>query len=547
MRQSQSKGECRFCHQIFSGRGIGKHLLACRAKKEKDETLTIRKDEGYIYHLKISAWGIYWLHIEMEGTATLLDLDNFLREIWLECCGHLSQFTIHGERYSSYEEQDDFWGDAPKSMDIRLEDVLDLKDKFDHEYDFGSTTELALQVLSIRKGVIDEPIRILARNHPPVFECENCNKIATQICSSCWEDYCDDCIEKHECGEDYMMPLVNSPRTGVCGYFGPLEENQSNPEAYAENHYTNYDKMGKKISEILEAFKIHDGVYKRDQIDAAIEMKEEITPYLIDILHKVLSNPNEYIENENLYDHIYALMLLGHFRESAAHRIIVDLFSLPGDLSHDLFGDLATSDLPTLLLRTCGGSMELIRSLALNTDADDYCRISALHAMAYAVVDGIGSRDEVLSFFATLFTGDETDEDSDFWGLLANIAVDLCPEEIMDTIKHAYEDGFIAQGLIRYEDVEKALEDGQEKCLERLRIDLERHSMDNIHASMSWWACFAEASIAPSLPAALEDDLLPGDYDPSKHKVKKKKAKAKKKKRKQKRKQAKASKIRNRR
>jgi len=71
---SSSKGECRFCHKIFSGRGIGKHLLACRSKKEKDETLNGRKNQGYIYHLKMSAWGLYWLHIEMEGTSTLLDI-----------------------------------------------------------------------------------------------------------------------------------------------------------------------------------------------------------------------------------------------------------------------------------------------------------------------------------------------------------------------------------------------------------------------------------------------------------------------------------------
>jgi len=298
-----------------------------------------------------------------------------------------------------------------------------------------------------------------------------------------------------------------------------------------------------KVSEILEAFKLFDGIYKREQIDAAIELKEKITPYLIDILKKVLSNPNEYIENENLYDHIYALMLLGHFRESRAHNIIVDLFSLSGELPHDLFGDLTTSDLPTLLLRTCGGSLDLIRSLALNKDADDYCRISALHAMAYAVVDGIASRDEVLSFFETLFTGDEADEISDFWSLLANLVLDIYPEEIMSTIKQAYENGLIASGMIGYEDFEKALEDGQEKCLEKLKIDLERHSLDDIHAGMSWWACFNEASDVPFAPAGLKDDSFPAFYDQPKHKSKKKQAKAKKKKRKQ----AKASKRKNRR
>jgi hypothetical protein len=46
-----------------------------------------------------------------------------------------------------------------------------------------------------------------------------------------------------------------------------------------------------RISDILESFKILDGIYKRQQIDAAIELKEEITPYLIKILKKVLNNP----------------------------------------------------------------------------------------------------------------------------------------------------------------------------------------------------------------------------------------------------------------
>jgi hypothetical protein len=238
-------------------------------------------------------------------------------------------------------------------------------------------------------------------------------------------------------------------------------------------------------------------------------------------------------------------MLLGHFRESKAHNVIIGLFSLPNELPHELFGDLTTSDLPIILLRTCGGSIERIKSMASNKAVDDYCRISALNAMAFAVVEGIASREEVISFFGTLFTGNETDEDSDFWGLLAGLVYDLYPEEIMDIIKKAYNDDLIASGMIRYEDFNQALEDGKDKCLERLRTDLERQSLDDIHESMSWWACFNEASQIYS--AQDPDDLI--NYSPliasnqSSHKTNKKKKKAKKKKRKQ----AKTSKRKNRR
>jgi hypothetical protein len=299
------------------------------------------------------------------------------------------------------------------------------------------------------------------------------------------------------------------------------------------------------VTQLLEAFKIFDGIYKKEQVDAAIELKEEITPFLIEILETVLANPDEYINNDERYDHIYSLMLLGHFKESEAHNVVIDLFSLPDEMPHELFGDLTTSDLPIILLRTCGGSIELIRSMASNKDVDDYCRISALNAMAYAVVEGIASREEVISFFGTLFTGNETDEDSDFWGLLAGLAYDLYPEELMDTIKKAYDDDLIVSGIIRYEDFEQALEDGKESCLERLKTDLEGRSLDDIHDSMSWWACFNEE---PQFFSAQDpDDLIDTTHlthlDQSTHKSKQKKKKAKKKKRKQ----AKASKRKNRR
>jgi hypothetical protein len=296
------------------------------------------------------------------------------------------------------------------------------------------------------------------------------------------------------------------------------------------------------ITEILEAFRIFDGIYKREQVDAAIELKEKITPFLIEVLEIVLANPYEYIDNDEWYDHIYSLMLLGHFKESKAHKVVIDLFSLPDEILHELFGDLTSSDLPIILLRTCGGSIKRIRSMASNKDVNDYCRISALKAMAYAVVEGNASREEVISFFGTLFTGNETDKNSDFWGLLAGLAYDLYPEELMDTIKKAYDDGLIASGMIHYEEFEQALVEGKKRCLERLKTDLKRQSLDDIHDSMSWWACFNEE---PKIYPAQDPDgfthFTHPDQSTRKNKKKKKKTK------KNKRKQAKASKRKNRR
>ncbi len=66
--------------------------------------------------------------------------------------------------------------------------------------------------------------------------------------------------------------------------------------------------MNEKISEILIGLRDFDGTYKRELVDAAIELKDEITPYLIEVLENLLSDPNKYIENPDLFDHTYAVM-----------------------------------------------------------------------------------------------------------------------------------------------------------------------------------------------------------------------------------------------
>jgi hypothetical protein len=66
-------------------------------------------------------------------------------------------------------------------------------------------------------------VEILARNDPPEIKCSHCDNLAAHICVECDYDncwLCDDCAEDHECGEDMLLPVVNSPRTGVCGYVG---------------------------------------------------------------------------------------------------------------------------------------------------------------------------------------------------------------------------------------------------------------------------------------------------------------------------------------
>jgi hypothetical protein len=152
-------------------------------------------------------------------------LDNFLRGMWLECCGHMSAFTIGGHRYAAEPMGDSAFGIKESSMKAPIGKVLREGTKFSHEYDYGSATLLSLEVAGLLH-VDDKPkdIQLLARNIPPEIPCGKCGAAATQICTECsWSGggwLCDACVSKHKCGEEMLLPVVNSPRVGVCGYTG---------------------------------------------------------------------------------------------------------------------------------------------------------------------------------------------------------------------------------------------------------------------------------------------------------------------------------------
>ena len=112
-------------------------------------------------------------------------------------------------------------------MGRKLMDVFHPGMEFIHEYDFGDTTELLVKVLGQYEGPVKprSPIEILARNEPPEIACDECGEaLAAQICVECLGEgsgwLCEACAEVHGCDEEMRLPVVNSPRTGVCGYTG---------------------------------------------------------------------------------------------------------------------------------------------------------------------------------------------------------------------------------------------------------------------------------------------------------------------------------------
>lgn len=96
-----------------------------------------------------------------------------------------------------------------------------------HQYDFGSTTELKLRVVSEHEGAaVPAAALTLARNIAPEIECETCGQPAAWLGTGEDGEYrelCKKCAERAKLDE-WLLPVVNSPRSGVCGYEGGMED-----------------------------------------------------------------------------------------------------------------------------------------------------------------------------------------------------------------------------------------------------------------------------------------------------------------------------------
>src|ERR1035438_2218297 len=136
MTERPSVGTCCLCDGIFQKSAMARHLKKCTGPDVPPASAIAGEAQpGPSFHLLVEGRyaTAYWMHLAVPAEATLAELDRFLRFTWLECCDHLSGFTIGGNRYpcSPMGELDE------KRIPVRLNRVLEAGLKFSYVYDYA--------------------------------------------------------------------------------------------------------------------------------------------------------------------------------------------------------------------------------------------------------------------------------------------------------------------------------------------------------------------------------------------------------------------------
>ena len=204
-----------------------RHLQSCIAKSGLSPEAGGRRARSIHLFVEDDYRPEYWMHLAAPATIELGEIDQYLRDVWLECCGHLSSFFIGSAEYKwQIFEMDelfaDFRGRQLKTMEVGLGSAAPPRTEFSYWYDYGTTSELTLRTVGELAGNGSAQITLLARNDAPAFVCSICGAPATWV-SPAYGDWiamtaglCDACAPTSQ----YRLPIVNSPRSGVCGYDG---------------------------------------------------------------------------------------------------------------------------------------------------------------------------------------------------------------------------------------------------------------------------------------------------------------------------------------
>ncbi len=244
------------------------------------------------------------------------------------------------------------------------------------------------------------------------------------------------------------------------------------------------------VREILAELELYTGTFPKEALESAIANRDGMIPELLAVLEKSAGNLPNLVDRPEYVLHVNAMFLLAQFREPRAYPLIVQFFSGPGEIVHNVTGDVITEYLGRILASVSCGDDSLIKSLIENEEVDEYVRGAALRALIIMVARDEKPRDEVISYFHELFTGRIEREYSHVWNALVSCSTDLYPEELFHHIEQCYRDDLVASLYVDLGDAEDVLALGKERALSELRDHRSHTLITDTISDMEWWACF---------------------------------------------------------
>lgn len=242
------------------------------------------------------------------------------------------------------------------------------------------------------------------------------------------------------------------------------------------------------MDKIIQKLKCCNKKFPYNEVQEAINNKEDISPILLDILDKIIENPSIVLDDPGNMLHEYSMYLLAQFREKQAFTKIIKLVSMHEDDVEDMFGDLITESLSSILYSTYDGNLELIQGLIEDSKIHFFVRTALLDLYVNLYNDNVITKNDVIKYLKKLVYELPFDEDNDLASDVAIAVSDAHLFELIEDIEYLYAEDRVDETII-----------GEFDCFIDMIYNYDFdygnvHYIDDAIKEMDWWACFEQSN-----------------------------------------------------
>jgi len=233
-----------------------------------------------------------------------------------------------------------------------------------------------------------------------------------------------------------------------------------------------------------------------------IVRNEEMRPALLEVLEDAGRRPKHYLKGGNWKLVTFASFLLAQFRVTAAFKPLCALLSGPEDMTEELFGDMITEDLGSILASVYDGDEAALRALVENPNVNEYVRgTTVVRCYQCLLLEGKITREALESYATELLSGKLEREESIVWDCWTVLCGELGFASTVPLIQKAFDDHLCDPWFYGFDEIlEQAANGGKEGWEEDSTL------IEDTIKETSWWAAW-EKSDDP------EDDHDDADED----------------------------------
>lgn len=280
------------------------------------------------------------------------------------------------------------------------------------------------------------------------------------------------------------------------------------------------------IGQLRDAFEFFTRPFPSEAVALAERHREVVAPWLVQVLDEVARDPGQALQDDYVL-HDFAMVLLGHWRDTRAYKPLLALARLPYEIIEEILGDLLFETYSRAVASVCDGDLAPLIALVLDDTVHTWVRTALIDAWTLRVVEGdaspgpledsllaIGERDAARLRGQPRSSGEPTIVEA-----VAHAASDFASERLRGPLLSWFDEGLIDPRSISRAEIEREIEVPIERRREELR-QRGRSYLRDPETEIGWWAGYHEEPArttqrsAPAAGTIVRDAPKVGRNDP---------------------------------